>query len=67
MIKWKKYDPKNPPELKPLYLFRSESGKIHVGFYSQATNEWFNFNDEWEAKELVTHYAEVNLPGEVDQ
>lgn len=65
MIQWKKYDPENPPK-KGTSCVVTDGYDVFLCYYDpDATFRWVQWYEQDDFNE-VTHYAEINLPGEVD-
>ncbi|MEK5167144.1 hypothetical protein NYE69_33220 [Paenibacillus sp. FSL R5-0527] len=65
MIPWVKYDPENPPEKNKVYLVTD--GKLpHTAYLDTVKRlglQWWQTDMNW-LLPGITHYAEINLPGE---
>lgn len=63
MIQWKKYDPKNPPELDKEYLV-SYGHHVTFAYICNHFDEivWYPIEMSQVDGESVTHYTEINLP-----
>lgn len=63
MIQWKKYDPKNPPELGKEYLV-SDGNHVTFAYIHNHFDEiiWYTMDMSQFDGESVTYYAEINLP-----
>ncbi|MEK5060506.1 hypothetical protein BK126_04550 [Paenibacillus sp. FSL H7-0326] len=66
MIQWKKYDPRKPVSHIPYLVTNGDYvlKAIHAN-YREVGYTWGD--GERAFLPDVTHYAEINLPGEVDQ
>jgi len=67
-IPWENYDPENPPAFdKPFIVYSDESNYLTFGemVLVNGRNRWVEAsNSSAFVPEDVTHYAEINLPGE---
>lgn len=63
MIQWKKSDSKNAPQDQEIYLI-TDGLEVFLGYYMPNFG-WLSFYGE-DGIGPITHYASINLPGEVD-
>ncbi|OMF70491.1 hypothetical protein [Paenibacillus glucanolyticus] len=66
MINWIKYDPHSPPEFNHRYLVLDDENQLNTAILSISDNFGLAW---WESRGLgyigeVTHYCDINLPGE---